>query len=88
MFTTAFGEELLRIQPADPFMDQSIVTDHGAGVLLPLAGAVGQVVDVDTYMFRRQLLHQNITCETDEGSQRIAVGTDGLVVQANHAAIE
>ncbi len=88
MIIAAFDEELLGVQPADPFMDQGVVADHCAGVRLPLSGAVGQVIDVNPHVLGRELLHQNITRETDEGRQRIAVSADGLGIQAHHSAVE
>ena len=43
---TALGDELLRIQPTDPVMDQGVVADHYVGVLIPFVGTVRQVSDV------------------------------------------
>ena len=67
----ALGDELLRIQPADPVVDQGVMVDHHLGVLILFIGPVGQVVDVQTHMVRREVLHLNIPCELNEQSQDI-----------------
>jgi hypothetical protein len=47
-------------------MDQSVMADHVPGVLLPLSGTVGQVVDIQTHMIGGEILYLNIACKLDK----------------------
>ena len=69
-------------------MDQGVVIDHDPGMLLPFIGTVGQVIDIQTYMVRGEILHQNIARELDKYSQHITVGIQELRIQASHLTIE
>ena len=51
------------------------MADDGASVLLPLAGTIGQVVDVQADVIRREVLDLNITRKLDEQLQDSMVRT-------------
>ena len=39
--TTALGQELLNVEPTDPCVNDGVMVDDSAGVLVSFAGTVG-----------------------------------------------
>ena len=84
----ALGNELLRVHPVDPGLDRAELAQDQVFVILPFAGTIGEIGDVQAHMVWCELSDSNITGKSNERIQYILVHADRLRIQTGNSEVK